>query len=60
LLGLILLVWFALTVLRMHFEESVLQAEFPQYRQYQETVGMFAPRLRRSHSLGERTNIPVA
>jgi protein-S-isoprenylcysteine O-methyltransferase Ste14 len=57
-LGLILLVWLALTAARVHFEESVLQAEFPQYRQYQKTVGVFAPRLRRSPSPGESTNSP--
>jgi protein-S-isoprenylcysteine O-methyltransferase Ste14 len=55
-LALILLIWFALTAVRMYFEESVLQAEFPQYRQYQRTVGVFAPRLRRSHPQGEKTN----
>ncbi len=52
-LGLILLVWFALTAVRMYFEESVLQAEFPQYREYQKTVGLFFPRLRRFSWAGQ-------
>jgi protein-S-isoprenylcysteine O-methyltransferase Ste14 len=58
-LGLVLLIWFALTAIRIYFEESVLQAEFPQYHQYQRTVGVFAPRLRRSQPQGESTNSRV-
>jgi protein-S-isoprenylcysteine O-methyltransferase Ste14 len=57
-LGLILLLWLALTASRVHFEESVLQAEFPQYRQYQKTVGVFAPRLRRSHAMRNVASTP--
>jgi len=52
-LGVTLLVWFSLTAVRVHFEESVLQTEFPEYRQYQEMVGVIAPRLHRSHPPSE-------
>jgi len=55
-LGLILLVWFALTAVRMYFEESVLQAEFPQYHEYQKTVGLLAPRVHPSRPPRDRTN----
>jgi protein-S-isoprenylcysteine O-methyltransferase Ste14 len=58
-LGLALLVWSALTGLRVHFEESVLRAEFPQYHEYQRTVGLLGPRLR-SHPPEEGPNSPSA
>lgn len=58
-LGLILLIWSAITAVRIYFEESVLQAEFPQYRQYQESVGLFAPRLRRSSSPVPSERVPA-
>ena len=57
-LGLMLLVWFALTAVRMYFEELVLQAEFPQYQEYQKAVGVLVPRLRRSPWRDGSTNSP--
>ena len=58
-LGLVLLLWFALTAIRVHFEESVLQAEFPQYQEYQKAVGLLGPHLRRSHSPAASERVPA-
>jgi protein-S-isoprenylcysteine O-methyltransferase Ste14 len=46
-LACVLAVWAGLMFARMHFEECVLMAAFPEYAAYQERVGRFAPRLRR-------------
>jgi protein-S-isoprenylcysteine O-methyltransferase Ste14 len=40
-----LLVWMVLLLLRVHFEEEVLSAAFPEYREYQQRVGAFGPKL---------------
>jgi protein-S-isoprenylcysteine O-methyltransferase Ste14 len=39
------LVWIGLLVLRVHYEEQVLSAAFPEYREYQRRVGAFGPKL---------------
>lgn len=40
-----LLVWFGLTLIRIHYEELVLARTFPEYAQYRLLVGMFGSRL---------------
>ncbi len=40
-----LLTWLALIIMRIHFEEKVLCATFPEYAAYRAAVGMFGPRL---------------
>jgi protein-S-isoprenylcysteine O-methyltransferase Ste14 len=45
--GSVLVLWAGLMVARMHFEERVLAATFPEYAEYKARVGAFAPRLRR-------------
>lgn len=42
-LALALLVWFALTLVRMTYEEQVLAATFDEYATYRETTGALAP-----------------
>jgi protein-S-isoprenylcysteine O-methyltransferase Ste14 len=37
--------WLGLIAVRIHYEEMVLENTFPQYAQYRQRVGMFAPRL---------------
>jgi hypothetical protein len=44
----VLLAWFALALARIHYEERVLEAAFPEYVEYRRRVGMFGPRLRRA------------
>ncbi len=51
--------WFALTFARMHFEERVLAAAFPEYASYQARVGRFAPRLRRRAAAHAPADGPV-
>lgn len=58
-LGLMLIVWFALTTIRVHFEESVLRAEFPQYQQYRQAVGLLGPHLGRSRSPARSQRVPA-
>jgi protein-S-isoprenylcysteine O-methyltransferase Ste14 len=36
-------IWFALTVLRMHFEESILMEAFPEYESYKRRTGALFP-----------------
>lgn len=38
-------VWLAFTLARIHYEESVLERVFPEYRIYRARVGAFAPRI---------------
>ena len=40
-----LLVWVGLLLIRVHYEEEVLAAAFPEYRDYQRRVGPFGPKL---------------
>jgi len=40
----VLLTWFALTLVRIRYEELVLSRAFPEYAEYQSRVGMFGPR----------------
>ena len=44
-LGVVLLAWLGITVVRIHFEEKVLEAAFPGYAQYRSSVGAFGPRI---------------
>jgi protein-S-isoprenylcysteine O-methyltransferase Ste14 len=44
-LGVALLIWFGLTLVRIHYEELVLARAFPEYAEYRLLVGMFGPRL---------------
>jgi protein-S-isoprenylcysteine O-methyltransferase Ste14 len=41
------LAWFSLVLVRISYEEKVLQAVFPEYASYRAEVGMFCPRLPR-------------
>jgi protein-S-isoprenylcysteine O-methyltransferase Ste14 len=41
----VLLVWVGLLLIRVHYEEQVLAAAFPEYREYQRRVGPFGPKL---------------
>jgi protein-S-isoprenylcysteine O-methyltransferase Ste14 len=63
-LGCVLVTWAGLMFARMHFEERVLMAAFPEYAAYKERVGRFAPRLRRRtltiSSRPSRLDEPVA
>jgi protein-S-isoprenylcysteine O-methyltransferase Ste14 len=38
-------VWIGLLLLRVRFEEAILSAAFPEYREYRQRVGAFGPRL---------------
>ena len=40
-----LLVWVALLLMRIHFEEQVLTSAFPEYAEYRRRVGAFGPKL---------------
>jgi protein-S-isoprenylcysteine O-methyltransferase Ste14 len=52
--------WFALTLLRIRYEESVLAAAFPEYQAYRVKVGKFCPRLRLLGTAANyRTDPPV-
>ena len=42
--GITLLAWLALISLRVHYEEAVLEATFPEYAQYRQEVGLLCPR----------------
>ena len=42
-LGLVVVLWFALMRLRVHYEEKVLIETFPTYAAYRERVGAFGP-----------------
>jgi protein-S-isoprenylcysteine O-methyltransferase Ste14 len=42
----VLAVWAALLLLRVHYEERLLEATFPEYASYRAQVGAFGPRLR--------------
>jgi protein-S-isoprenylcysteine O-methyltransferase Ste14 len=44
-LALLMFAWFALLLVRVRFEEEVLDRAFPQYREYRRQVGAFGPRL---------------
>ena len=44
-LALVIAAWVALTLGRIHFEERVLSAAFPEYAAYSRRVGRLAPRL---------------
>ena len=41
---LVLLLWFALLLIRVRYEESVLSAAFPEYESYRRRVGAFGPK----------------
>ena len=41
----VLVLWLALTLVRVHFEERVLRSAFPEYADYAARVGMFGPRV---------------
>lgn len=41
---LVLLAWYALLLIRVRYEEAVLSAAFPEYREYARRVGAFGPR----------------
>ncbi len=43
--GLAIVVWLGLQILRIHYEEKVLTAVFPEYSDYRKRVGAFGPRL---------------
>jgi protein-S-isoprenylcysteine O-methyltransferase Ste14 len=43
-----LLVWVILLAVRIHFEEEVLSAAFPEYAEYRRQVGAFGPKLVKS------------
>jgi protein-S-isoprenylcysteine O-methyltransferase Ste14 len=45
-----LLVWVALLIARVHFEEEVLIAAFPEYQEYRRRVGAFGPKLAKPRS----------
>jgi protein-S-isoprenylcysteine O-methyltransferase Ste14 len=40
----VLLLWFALLLIRVRYEESVLSAAFPEYESYRRRVGAFGPK----------------
>jgi protein-S-isoprenylcysteine O-methyltransferase Ste14 len=42
-LGVATLIWLGLVMMRIHFEETVLSASFPEYAAYRREVGMFGP-----------------
>jgi protein-S-isoprenylcysteine O-methyltransferase Ste14 len=43
-LAAVLTIWLTATLLRIHFEEQILLATFPEYAEYRRCVGMFCPR----------------
>ncbi len=43
--GLAMLAWISLQMLRIHYEEKVLTAAFPEYSDYRKKVGAFGPKL---------------
>lgn len=43
-------VWLWLTYRRIRYEESVLEAAFPEYAEYRQRVGLLAPRFQRTRS----------
>jgi protein-S-isoprenylcysteine O-methyltransferase Ste14 len=45
--------WFAITCIRMRFEEQVLTAAFPEYRAYRRRVGALGPRVWRRAGSGD-------
>ena len=45
-LFLVLALWMTLMLVRMHFEERVLESAFPEYADYKARVGRFAPKRR--------------
>lgn len=49
-LAVVFMVWLVVTTIRIHFEERVLTAAFPQYQEYARRVGMLFPRLGRARA----------
>ncbi|MGH9649503.1 MAG: methyltransferase family protein, partial [Terriglobales bacterium] len=52
-LALAILAWVGLQLLRIHYEEKVLTAAFPEYAGYRKNVGAFGPRLFSTHRRGD-------
>jgi protein-S-isoprenylcysteine O-methyltransferase Ste14 len=47
-LGIALVAWLLPIGVRMHYEEAVLEREFPEYGEYRKSVGIFGPKFMRS------------
>ncbi len=52
-MALAMLAWLGLQILRIHYEERVLTATFPEYAEYRKRVGAFGPRLFSTQRRGE-------